>query len=127
VSQLSVKELIDQLAEHPQDATIMVDLGNGELRYPDDLSSYRGYYEQLAIEYRSGLGRHEKPPTVDDFTTALRGKVFDTVQGYKGGTYTIQNNTPVWVSQWGECSDSAVSSVERRDDAVVVLTEQVPW
>lgn len=142
--------LIDALADLPQGLPVYVDN-----RVPTALSSYRGYYDHLAIE-RSGdqpkltevatpgrpfdseyLGRYTPgtsevriayPATVSELSDALKLAVGETFEGYKGGQYTMTWNTPLWVSEYGDATRRRICAIEHFDDTRVdLLTKEVAW
>ncbi len=76
--------------------------------------SYRGYYDDLAFDTCSC------PTPKDDAVAMLKRAVSDTYTGYKGGDYTYNRNTPLWVASYG-CCGSAVTGIAT-DDGDVVLT-----
>jgi len=104
--QLTLRELIAQLEQRP--ATDKVRIGAAMWKF-SALGSYRGYYEQLAIEYTSDA-EHEDT-TVEKLLEQLQGMIGSTVEGYKGGLFKITPATPVWASNYGECSSLAVQGV----------------
>lgn len=92
---------------------------------PGDLSSYRGYYEDLAIELGESPGRHAKPLTAGEFAVALDR--VSAITGYKGGSFSVGYGTAVWVSEWGSCSGDYVSAVVARDGKCVIETKREEW
>lgn len=92
---------------------------------PGDLSSYRGYYEDLAIESGRKPGRHAKPLTAGEFAVALDR--VDVIHGYKGGEYDVGYGTAVWVSEYGICSGRYVNGIVVRDGKCVITTGQEEW
>ena len=103
-SQFSLNDLIDRLEQLPQDMPIL--LGEAE--------SYRGYYMDLAFV---PLG---KPRTVKEaLKEALlaHGKTFE---GYKGGEFTMEGDTPVWYSHYGSCGPAIIGIT----DEGVILTQE---
>lgn len=100
---ITVGHLIDVLALVPQYAWLTIQGVSGA---PFDVSSYRGYYDHLAIEYTA-----DHRATVADFIRILRDAVGSTMEGYKGGDFTMTRQTPVWVSNWGTSSGVAVTGV----------------
>ena len=58
--------------------------------------SYSGYYDHLAFEIDSSLTM--EAGILLDVCEKLQGS---TLHGYKGGVYTIKDNTPVWVAKYG--------------------------
>lgn len=140
----TIQELIDALAGCDQDASVYVDN-----RPPTALSSYRGYYDQLAIERTGaeheateldepgeGFGRYQpgssevrikQPPTVADLTAALRLAIGATFEGYKGGQFTMTGQTAVWVSEYGQCDRLQVAAVKQLPGRVELLTTEQEW
>lgn len=113
---MSIGQLIAALEGIP-DQNIQVSMSDGST--PGDLSSYRGYYSDLAIDAGS------KPKTVAELVAQLKA-ILGTVQtGYKGGDYTMHPHTPVWWSEWGECSGMAVKGVREVDGIASLITEYV--
>lgn len=82
----------------------------------DHADSWRGSYEQLGIQ-----------PTDSSTVTStararkmLAGMIGDRVQGYKGGDYTISEFSPVWVDEYGDCTQQQVIRVTEHEDRVVL-------
>lgn len=127
---------------------------------PVALASYRGYYDQLAIQcdgvgadrtevdepgegfevtgaasrylgsfYRPGSHsvRIVKDPTVADLLVALHLADGETFEGYKGGQFTMHRGTDVWASEYGECSQLLVSSLEILPGRVDLFTTKEEW
>jgi hypothetical protein len=92
---------------------------------PASLSSYRGYYEDLAIEYEEG-DRARTAIGRADFLRMLKEAVGATFTGYKGGEFMMGRDTLLWVSNYGECSSCRVVGVEVDDDTAY-LTLTVRW
>ena len=85
--QITVGELIRILENLPKNSLV------DNLIKPH---SYRGWYEHLAFQRADG-----KRPAVD-LLQECRECVGRDFYGYKGGTYTCTENTPVWVANNGE-------------------------
>ena len=88
-AQFSLNDLIYRLEELPQDMPILL----GEAH------SYRGYYIDLAF---APLYDTEPRTVKEALKEALlaHGKTFE---GYKGGEFTMEGDTPVWYSHYGTC------------------------
>lgn len=69
--------------------------------------SYRGYNEQLALDYTT-----TKERTVGDLAATLLATVGAALEAYKGGSYQMKNSTPVWVSQYGNVEGFQVLGVD---------------
>jgi hypothetical protein len=74
---------------------------------PGNVGSYRGFYECLAIEPDgdSAVG-------ISDFYTMLEECIGKKFHGYKGGEYTMDRDTAVWVASWGKATGWGISRVE---------------
>jgi hypothetical protein len=94
---------LGQLADHLEQAPGSLDLpvefrGCGlDGHAPHAIDSWRGNYADLALEPAEGI-RH----TVNELLALLHGADGDEFQGYKGGTFTMNRDTPVWVDAYGE-------------------------
>lgn len=134
-----------------QEALVYVDN-----RQPTALSSYRGYYDQLAIErtdaehsatevddphppfemnmagystYIPGTNevRIKSPATVGEFAKALDLANGETFEGYKGGQFTMYTNTALWVSEYGQCDRLRITGMEVLPGRVDLVTSEVEW
>lgn len=89
---------------------------------PGSLSSYRGYYDQLAVEpVNSGN------TTVGQFLSECEAAVGKTFTGWKGGDYTMDEDTRVWVSEHGRAHSTAVVGVRQVGVRVVLDTAYLDW
>ena len=126
-AQWNLGQLIDALAAwrrpHKQgsdeEPRVVLDFG---YFVPTGLSSYRGFYEHLAINYDDpNAYRGDGSPKVvgplvsyfiERLTKAAAGEVFE---GYKGGQYRMSRETPLWVASYGEAPGVAVIGVHDDD------------
>jgi len=102
--QLTISGLIELLTNHPNSEV-------ENITYPH---SYRGYYDELALERIEG--KRSKIELMNDLLLTI-GKTFD---GYKGGLYTMSENTLVWISDYGCCGDKIVGL----DEDGMFITEE---
>mgnify|MGYP006078505723 FL=1 len=104
--QFSLNDLIDRLEQLPQDMPIL--LGEAD--------SYRGYYSDLAF---APLYDTEPRTVKEALKEALlaHGKTFE---GYKGGEFTMEGDTPVWYSHYGSCGPAIIGIT----DEGVILTQE---
>jgi len=86
---------------------------------PGSFASYRGYYDQLALSYVAGS---EQTLSVISLLAQARTAIGSRFTGYKGGTFVMGPDTPLWASNYGDVSDLAIIGVEEHDDKVVILT-----
>jgi hypothetical protein len=83
---------------------------------PVCLTSYRGYYEDLALDYN-----HSRPVTVGVLLDDARKAVGATFEGYKGGDFIMRGDTRVWVSEWGRSEGRDLTGVEVRPGGAVIV------
>jgi hypothetical protein len=83
---------------------------------PDQLGSYRGYYEDLALDYQTGATVH-----VADLLPQLRDALGRSFEGYKGGEFVMHRGTNVWVAPYGESWGTAITGV--RDTGYYAVLE----
>ena len=96
--------------------------------YPSGLSSWRGSYDELAIEYDN----QNEPPTAKEFLATLTNAVGKTMTGYKGGDYTISKLTPIWMANYGSSNGPfaesvAITGVTMMDNSVLIETEEIEY
>ncbi len=84
-----------------------------------ELSSYRGYYSDLAFEPT------EKQTTVEGLMIDCKKALDTTFVGYKGGDFVMGSDTPLWLSPWGECSDIALMDVAEGDVKLIVFVKEL--
>ena len=63
--------------------------------------SYRGYYEDLAFEPAENVA-------VAEMLKAAESAVGQTFEGYKGGTFKMNEHTRCWLAYCGACSDDTL-------------------
>lgn len=126
-------------------------------RRPTALSSYRGYYDHLAIERFDGV-RHERTeldgrgqpfelnmagygtyspghgevrikadPTVADLIEALGLADGEVFEGYKGGQFEMHSRTDLWVSEHGDCDRLRIVGIESLPGRVDLVTREEEW
>lgn len=83
--------------------------------------SYRGYYEDLALEPSSSI------TTIEELHAELCQRVLNKeLEGYKGGDFRMGTDTPIWISPYG-CSynDAVVGYEVAGDGGIVLITKNV--
>lgn len=86
------------------------------------VKSYRGYYDHVAIGW---VGGGLELPTVANVLSTLESAIGRHHMGYKGGVYLCTSDTPLWIAQWGECTDTGICYVEDAGDWVILGTRRV--
>jgi len=88
--------------------------------YPETLHSWRGSYSELATSYTDE--DWSKAPTISKCISMFEDAIGKTYTGYKGGEYTMNKNTPVWVSNYGESKSTGIVEVLEADVCIILVT-----
>lgn len=115
--QLTLGEMIELLRKLPADHP--ASFAFCRLR-PTSLRSYRGFYDHLAL----GFGEPGTMP-VGDLLTELRTAHGHKFEGYKGGSYRMRNDTPMWADNWGDASSTAIVGIKADEYDAMILTEHI--
>lgn len=119
--QLNIRQLISELERCSTDKPVYAAFDGSSIISPlGDVDSYRGYYEQLAIEPGG-------PARCEALADILIESLDKTFYGYKGGEFSMFDETPVWVSEHGIASGDMVVGVEEKADMVVIFTKKEQW
>ena len=147
----TIGELRSALVDLDPEAEVHIDN-----RRPTALSSYRGYYDHLAIErtdeehdateiddrgesfemnmagygtYTPGAGevRIKHPATVAEFIKALDLANGGVFEGYKGGQFAMGPGSDIWVSQYGQCDRLRIAGIESLPGRVDLVTFEEAW
>ena len=87
---------------------------------PSGTNSYRGYYEDLAIEFNSFR------TSIGEFKKMLNDALNEEFTGYKGGEYIMNEDTPLWKSNYGNASGDAIIKIALNDyGGVIIYTKNV--
>ncbi len=88
--------------------------------YPTGYNSWRGAYKEIALgfstEYRDGL-------FLDKFIEETKGAIGKTYGGYKGGDFTMNRHTPVWVANYGNGDHNGIVDVTYDEYTVKLITK----
>lgn len=125
--QLTMGEFVNRLESFDEDRLIRIQGGlSPDTRAMIPFSSYRGYYHHLALHPLDPLDRRS-PDSPNHMRVgellakskaALQRKVF---QGYHGGEYEIDIDTPLWVSRYGYADGTVVIGVDELEYGDVVI------
>ena len=119
--QLTLGQLIEKLEQVANmsmvaETTLKFDFAG---LHPCDVGSYRGFYEDLAIEFST-----EWYPLME-FICDLKTASESTYTGWKGGEFKMSEDTPVWVAPYGLSSGTYITDVVLVDGhTAVMLTKQ---
>lgn len=100
---LSLGDLIALLKRLPLGQNIRFDFGD---LAPTTLDSYRGFYEDLALGFGDGVAH------VGDLLRSCEAAVGATFEGYKGGTYRMDERSRLWVSNRGATSGTTIVGLD---------------
>lgn len=93
---------------------------------PTELSSWRGSYDELALGYKlSGYdndSEHFANTKADKLLEHLKSAIGKEYEGYKGGDYTMNEDTPVWVANYGHSGNTGVVGVLDVGYKLVIIT-----
>jgi hypothetical protein len=128
--QLTLGELLALLKDIPtkwstsqDDVTIEFDFGSA---YPTDFSSWRGSYDEIAINYGlSGYDNNADPfahKNLADFVKELEETIGKTFEGWKGGVFTMSADTTVWVANDGNVGNTGVVGIRNNSYSVTLQT-----
>lgn len=127
--QITLGELLEALENIPtkqgsdnEPVQISFDFGTA---YPTGFSSWRGSYDEIAINYAlSGYDAEQFAHTdLKDFVEWLKKTIGATYTGWKGGDFTMDKNTPVWVANDGNVGNTGVIGVLNQGYEVIILTQ----
>lgn len=85
---------------------------------PTSLMSWRGSYAELALGYKEN-GDY---PSAQSILEDCQSSIGATYQGYKGGDFVMDADTPVWVANYGNSSETAIVGVVDAGYQIVLLT-----
>lgn len=114
---LTLGKAIDAFEKYPKDAPVVFDVGGS----PDDPHSYRGYYSDLAFEPTDPQVDEHK--TVTEFLSELTESLNETFNGYKGGDFIMDKDTPLWMANWGECGRAIMGHYQEDSGRVILITK----
>jgi hypothetical protein len=97
LSQMTLGRLIEKLSTYSLDHKI------ANICEPH---SYRGYYIDLAFEIDDGTS------TAGEVLKMLQGCFLETFEGYRGGEFAMDKDTPIWVASWGQTGESIMSVID---------------
>ena len=127
--QLTLGEIIAEVEkcgykeEDGEDKAVYFDFGTA---IPTLLNSWRGSYSELALGYKltgyDNNGEHLTEKKATDFLTELKSAIGKEFTGWKGGEYTMSEDTPVWVSNPGNASNTAIVGILNDGCRIIIIT-----
>lgn len=93
---------------------------------PTSLDSWRGIYSELALGYRlSGYDNdddHFAHATAENLLSELKSAIGKEFEGWKGGEFTMDENTPVWVANAGNSGNTGIVDVIDCGWRIILMT-----
>lgn len=114
-NQMTLGEIIATLKRKDQDRSVTFGF---DYSRPSGVSSYRGYYEDLAIGYKRGV-----ECTVATLLLMLQDIDGKTLTGWKGGDYVMDSDTVLWMANPGESGGMAIVDVVETPYQIWLKTE----
>jgi len=115
-NQITLGELAVTLEKYPESYPVEFDSGG----CPDTYDSYRGYYDMISV-----CTGAEGTNDAGTFAQQTREAIGKTYYGYKGGNFTMNRSTPVWVAEYGQCTGIGIVGVEEKEEKVILITAEI--
>lgn len=115
------KEIIKK---YQSEALIQYDF---EYCYPTHFDSWRGSYNELSLNICLGgykKEEQEKELTVSGFLKMCEETIGKTFQGWKGGDFKMDEDTPIWIANSGNSGETALIDVYDNEYSVILMTGQ---
>ena len=114
---LTLESMSDKILELG-DKSIPVVLDYDRTQSVGDLDSYRGYYADLAFQPTSTI------ETADKVLVRLKLAHGSTFEGYKGGEFLMDGDTPLWVAHYGS-TGRAIIDMQLDNGQLVLITKDI--
>jgi hypothetical protein len=117
---LSLGDFIETLSNAPHDSLVFLSTSTSSepSATMPEFNSYRGYYHDIALEPWNGT------LTVEQLLSAANDACGRTFEGYKGGDFTMDADTPLWIANYGSASGIAIRYIDVRGSSVTIITFQ---
>lgn len=123
---LKIEPIVEKQKERilggSEEATVCYDF---EYLFPTEFDSWRGSYNELALNFHlGGYGGDDKIKqlTVSKFLTLLKETVGKEFTGWKGGEFTMNKHTPIWVANSGNSGSTAIIDVVDNGYQIYLIT-----
>jgi hypothetical protein len=120
-----LKPILEKQKERENESTVKYDF---EYLFPTGIDSWRGSYSEIALDFSDyDYTKNKKPMTVSEFYKLIESAIGETFEGYKGGDFTMTENTPVWVANYGNSGNTAVIDIVDAGYEVIIITGYRPY
>ena|ERR1700761_3291315 len=116
---ITLGELIEKLKQCRPDNEVSFDFG---YLVPTTLDSWRGVYADLALGYEVFVYRGDRPQTTQELIEKCEQALQNSYEGYKGGTYFMDEESKVWVDNWGQCTHTEIVDVVSNNWKTMLIT-----
>lgn len=93
---------------------------------PTTLDSWRGSYSELALGYKlSGYDNNDEhftQTTAETLLSELKSAIGKEFTGWKGGEFTMDEDTPVWVANSGNSGNTGIIDVVDDGWRIILMT-----
>lgn len=115
---LTIGQMLNKLNAFDDD--VRFTFTNGKY-FDGTYDSYRGYYEDLYIGYSDD----DKGFNYVGKLKQVLNKALDDgeMYGYKGGEYSINNDTLVWLAQYG-CTGEMVVDIQKLGEEIYIIVKE---
>lgn len=103
---------------------ILFDFGTA---IPTGLISWRGSYSELSLEYKlTNRDDNSEPQCMhaDKFLEMCKEAIGSRFEGYKGGEFTMNKDTLVYVDNYGAYTETIISGVKSDDYYIYIKTDK---
>jgi hypothetical protein len=115
---LTIGKMLKKLNQFSNDDKVL--FTNGKF-YGGGWDSYRGYYEDFAL----GCSDEDQGfNTVGNIKEALNDALEAGIMyGYKGGEFSITDDTLVWFARYG-CTEDMIVDVQKINESIYIITKE---
>lgn len=110
---------LTEMLEHLHDRTIPVYFDFGVKTSVGDLDSYRGYYSDLSLQPSDHV------ITAEQLYVKLKQAHGQTFEGYKGGKFVMDGDTPLWTAHYGDASGIAIIDARVDSGRLLLITKTI--
>jgi len=116
---LKIEPIINKGENLEEPPTVVYDFTN---QFPTHIDSWRGVYAELALNHTTYDSGGDTPMNIVDFLEMLKQSIGKEFTGYKGGEFTMSEDTPIWVANYGDAGSTAVIDVVDNDYEIIIIT-----
>lgn len=129
-AQLTLGQVIKKLencgltyGKHNEPKHVYYDFGTA---IPTTLHSWRGSYSELALGYQltgyDNSDKHHSQTTAETLLFELKSAIGKEFTGWKGGEFTMDEETPVWVSNAGDSGNTGIIDIVDKGWCIIIMT-----